>query len=273
MLRADRAHLRRWARSPKGLFTAILLLLTIPAAQGAGWSLVLPPLVAAMVAAMLLDTPLLRWRDGSWSIPDGALLTGWLVGLVLSPYVGWRVAAATGAFGIVAKHVLRVKRANVLNPAAAGLVASYVLFDTGQNWWGALPELPAPWTALLLATATFITWRLRKAPLALAFLGAHFLLATTVAFVGDPARVAELFRAPDLQMALFFAGFMATDPPTSPPHARDQVTYGVVAAVASFALYLSIGAVYFLVGGLLVANCWEGWRKWQRVRARPIPAR
>jgi Na+-translocating ferredoxin:NAD+ oxidoreductase RnfD subunit len=264
MPHVDAAHLRRWARSPKGLFAGILLLLTVPAAQQAGWALVLPPLGAAIGACMLLDLPLLRWRDGAWGVPDGALLTGWLVGVVLSPYVGWRVAAATGALAIVAKHLLRVKRANVLNPAAAGLVASALAFDTGQNWWGALPALPLPYLGLVLATAVFMSRRLNKLPLVLAFLGVHFALATLAAYLGDPARVAELFRAPDLHMALFFAGFMATDPPTSPTRPREQLQYGAIAAVSGLLLYVGVGAVYFLLGGLLVANLWEGWRKWRR---------
>lgn len=258
-------HAPRWLRSPKGLFTVILSLLTLPAAQHGGWGLVAPGLVAAVSVAMLLDLPLIRWRDGAWSVPDGAMLTGWLVGLVLSPHVAWPIAAATAAVGIAAKHALRVKRANVLNPAAAALVASYYLFDTGQNWWGALPELPAPWIAAVLATGGFITWRLNKLPLVLAFLGVHFGLATLAAYVSDPARVAELYRAPDVHMALFFAGFMATDPPTSPPKARDQMVFGLIAGVASMLLYLLVGAVYFLLGGLLVANFWEGVRKWQRL--------
>jgi Na+-translocating ferredoxin:NAD+ oxidoreductase RnfD subunit len=215
--------------------------------------------------AMLLDLPLIRWRDGKWSVPDGAMLTGWLVGLVLSPHVAWPIAAATAATGIAAKHALRVKRANVFNPAAAALVASYYLFDTGQNWWGALPELPSMWIGVVLITGLFISWRLNKLPLVFAFLGAHFTLATVAAYLGDPTPVAELYRAPDVHMALFFAGFMATDPPTSPPKPRDQVTFGLIAAVASFALFMLVGAVYFLLGGLLVANLWEGWRKWQRV--------
>lgn len=258
-------HLPRWLRSPKGLFTGILLVLTVPAAQHSGWALVLPGLVSAIAVAMLLDAPLIRRRDGKWSVPDGAMLTGWLVALVLSPHVAWPVAAATAGTGIVAKHALRVKRANVLNPAAAALVASYYLFDTGQNWWGALPELPSWWIAAVLVTALFMAWRLAKLPLVLAFLTVHFTLATIAAYIGDPAHVAELYRAPDVHMAVFFAGFMATDPPTSPPKANDQLVFGIIAALTSFALFMMVGAVYFLLGGLLVANLWEGWRKWQRV--------
>lgn len=267
-LRADWPHLYRWIRSPKGLFAGVLLLLTVPAVVHTGWRLVMPSLAAAVVTAALIDVPLLRWRDREWSVPDGAMLTGWLVALVLSPHQPWYIAATAAAIGIVAKHALRVRRANVLNPAAAGLVASYYLFGSGQSWWGALPELPWPWILLLLAAALFMTRRLHKAPLALSFLGVYFLIATLLAYVGDPARMAALYRAPDVHMALFFAGFMATDPPTSPPRYGDQLRYGAIAAVVSMLLYMTVGAVYFLLGGLLVANLWEGWRKWRHTKKR-----
>jgi hypothetical protein len=75
-----------------------------------------------------------------------------------------------------------------------------------------------------------------------------------------------LYRAPDLHAALFFAFFMVTDPPTSPPKHRDQLVYGVIVAVVSLAVFELVHAVYFLLAGLLVANVWEAARKW-RIRA------
>ena len=57
----------------------------------------------------------------------------------------------------------------------------------------------------------FVTHRVNKLPIVLAFLGAYYLLFTVAAFAGDPRRVAEIFRPPDLHMALFFAFFMLTD--------------------------------------------------------------
>jgi len=54
---------------------------------------------------------------------------------------------------------------------------------------------------------------------------------------------------------------MLTDPPTSPVRYRDQVVYGGIVAVASTALYLTLGGVYFLPAGLLVGNAWEAGRR------------
>jgi hypothetical protein len=60
---------------------------------------------------------------------------------------------------------------------------------------------------------------------------------------------------------------MSTDPPTSPPGHREQVIYGVITAVVSYATFQLVGAAYFMLAGLLVANVWEARR---RVRARRL---
>ncbi len=268
--RSASENLWRFVRTPKGLLTVVLVVLVAGAGFGEGFALVAPCVLAAVVVAMLLDTPILRWREGRWEFPSGALLTGLLVAMVLSPHEPWYVAAVTSAVGVLSKYVVRTRSANVFNPAALALVATFYLFDTGQSWWGALPELPLVAVTLLGATGLFITDRVNKMPLVLAFLGVYYLLSTAVAFAGDPAGVAELYRAPDLHAALFFAFFMATDPPTSPPKYRDQVVYGIIVAVVAFAVFEFIGAAYFLLAGLLVANVWEAWRR-VRAHARKAP--
>ena len=246
----------------------MLAVLVAAAAAGAGVALVAPLVAASVLAAIAVDVLILRVRDASWTFPDGALLTGLFVAMILSPHERWYVGAVTAVVGVCSKYVVRVRNANVFNPAALALVATFYVFDTGQSWWGALPELPAAALVVLFATGIFITRRVNKMAGVLAFLGCYYLLFTITAFVGEPGRVAELYRAPDLHAALFFAFFMVTDPPTSPPKPRDQITYGAITAVASYAAFELLGAAYFLLAGLLVANVWEAWRKSRRGRAR-----
>ena len=245
-----------------------MVILSVLATLGEGAGLVTPVLAGAVVPAMLIDAPILRLRGGKWDFPDGALLTGLFVALILSPHEPWHVAAVTSAIAVASKYAFRTHRANVFNPAALALVATFYMFDTGQSWWGALPEITPFALVVLVGTGVYITRRVNKAPAVLAFLGAYFLLFTTTAFAGDPARVAEVYRAPDLHASLFFAFFMVTDPPTSPPKHREQVVYGVIVAVVSYAVFELIGAAYFLLAGLLVANAWEAARRWRRGRTR-----
>lgn len=253
--------LRRFFRTPKGLLTVILPILIFAATFGASAALIFPRVALAAVVAMAIDAPILRWREKRWEFPSGALLTGLLVAMVLTPHEPMLAIAVTSAVGVLSKYIIRTRSANVFNPAALALVATFYLFDTGQSWWGALPELPIIAIALLAATGIFITDRVNKMPVVIAFLGVYFLLCTIVAFTGNPAGVAELYRAPDLHAAMFFAFFMVTDPPTSPPKHRDQIVYGIIVAVVSFAVFEFVGAAYFLLAGLLVANVWEAWRR------------
>ncbi|MFI5311383.1 MAG: RnfABCDGE type electron transport complex subunit D [Gemmatimonadales bacterium] len=251
----------RFFRTPKGLLIIVLALLSAVAALGEGVMLVLPGLFAGVAAAMLVDVSILWMRKGKWIFPDGALLTGLIVAMILSPREPWYVTAITSAIGVVSKYLFRVRTANVFNPAALALVATFYVFDTAQSWWGALSEIPPVASVVLLATGAFIAQRVNKIPVMLAFLGSYYLLFTITALVGDPAKVAELYVAPDVQTALFFAFFMVTDPPTSPPGHRDQVVYGVITGVVSYAAFELIGAAYYLLAGLLVANVWEAWRR------------
>lgn len=255
-------------RSPKGLLTVILFALVVVASTAT--SRVWPDVVAAIAAGMLVDAPILRWRKRRWEFPSGALLTGLIVAMVLAPQEPWYVAAVTTALGVASKYVVRAATANTFNPAALALVAAFYLFDAGESWWGALPELSPIAVVLLVASGLFIADRVTRLHAVFAFLATYFLLFTASAYVGDPARVAELYRAPDVHAALYFAFFMVSDPPTSPPRPRDQVVFGMLTGVACFLAFELIGAAWWLPGGLLVANAWEGWRR-QRVRARRSP--
>ena len=258
--------LGRFFRTPKGLTLIVLAVLVVVAGAGR-FALVAPGVVASVVAAMIVDAPILRILKKRWAFPSGALLTGLIVAMVLSPYQKWYIAAATAVVGVISKYLVRVHSANVFNPAALALVATFYVFHTGQSWWGALPELPMIAIVVLFATGLFIAQRMNKFPAVLAFLGAYYLLATFGTFLGDPKTVAELYRAPDLHAALYFAFFMVTDPPTSPPSARDQIVFGIITAAAAFAIFDVVHSAYFLLAGLLVANAWEGWRR-VRLRAK-----
>jgi Na+-translocating ferredoxin:NAD+ oxidoreductase RnfD subunit len=262
---------RRFFRTPKGLLILILAALVAIAAPHEGIAIVAPPLLSAVLLAGSIDALILRYRHKHWEFPDGAVLTALLVAMVLSAQGPWYYAPLTAAAGVISKYIFRSRAANVFNPAALGIVATFYIFNTGQSWWGALPEVHPAAQLVLLATGWFIVDRVNKMPLVLAFLGSYFLLFTVAAFVGNPVPVAEIFRTPDLQAALFFAVFILSDPPTSPVKYHDQLIFGVLVAVVSFAVFQWIGAVYYLLAGVLAGNAWEAWRRVHRRSVRGFP--
>lgn len=259
--------LRRYVRTPKGLLVVVLLTLTAVSARVEGVRFVAPGVIAAVGAAVMLDLLVARWRRGRWGSPDGAVLTGLLIGGVLSSFEPWYVAAAAAFVGIAAKHLVRVGRANVFNPAALGLVVVFHLFDTAQNWWGAMPAIvPAAAWPLLLASGALVAHRVNKLPLLLSFTAAFFSLCAAAAFLLDPADLAEVFVAPDLLAIVYFACFMLTDPPTSPSRVLPQVVGGALVALVSVVVFVRLASADYLLVGVLAGNVFEALRR--RVQRR-----
>jgi enediyne biosynthesis protein E5 len=263
-----RRALAHFFRTPKGLLTIVLAALTAAAAPVVGVQLVLPSLAGAVAGGAMVDLVVLRIRKGGWEFPSGAVLTGLIIAMVLRPQEPWYVGACTCVAAVASKYIFRTRAANIFNPAALALVAMFYVFHSGQSWWGALPELPPAAIVVLLVSGMFIADRVNKLPMVLAFLGSYYLLFTVTAFVSDPGRVAEIFRAPDLHAVLYFAFFILTDPPTSPTKYRDQMLCSVIVAVVSYAVFEWVGAAYYLLAGVLVGNVWETWRRWQAKRER-----
>lgn len=257
----------RFSRTPKGLLLVILAAISALAVRQEGAEVALPGLAAAIAAGVAVDVPLLRINRGRWTFPAAGILTAMIVALVLSPAEPWPVPVLTTVAAVTSKHVFRTRLANVFNPAALGLVVAGAFFGSGQSWWGALPDAGPVSVLVLLAAGWFVADRINKGPLVLVFLGVHFLLFAVASFVGSGTVVGEIFRAPDLQAALFFAFFMLDDPPTCPVRYRDQAIFAVVVAGASFWVFEQFGAVYFLPAGLLAGNVYEAVRKsWPRRR-------
>jgi Na+-translocating ferredoxin:NAD+ oxidoreductase RnfD subunit len=253
-------------KSPKGLLTLLLVLLAAIAAPGEGGGVVVRNMGAAVLAAGSLDLVILRIRNGAWEYPGGAVLTAMIVAMVMRAQEPWMVPVVASVVAVLSKYLIRTRQANVFNPAALALVLMFYLMPHGQSWWGALPEVSPLWLrAVLLAGGLYLTSRVNKLPLVLTFLGAYFCLFTATAFLGDARHVAEIFRSPDIDAAIYFTLVILTDPPTSPPKYQGQWVFGLITAVASYAVFMAFGVAYFMLAGVLVGNVWEAW---QRVHKR-----
>lgn len=261
----------RFGRTPKGLMLLVFLGLAaaaLPTTAGPAATMML----GAAIAAAVLEVSIEFGLSGASGFPSGALLTGMFVAGVLSPFAGLTVVVVTALFAILAKHVLRIGGTHVFNPAALALLIAALALGTGQSWWAALPEMGVVGVAILVVSGLFIAQRINKLPMIAAFFAVYFAAFTSSAFSSSPAQVAEVFRAPDLHAALFFAFFMLDDPPTSPVRYRDQVAFGVLVAVGAFAVFIWLGGVYYLFAGLLAGNAVEAARRlvvrWRRSQAR-----
>lgn len=249
-------------KSPKGLLTILLFILTLVAAPVEGGAVVALNMGASVLAAGIVDLVILRLRKGHWEYPSGAVLTAMIVVMVMRAQEPWIVPMVTSVAAVLSKYLLRTRQANVFNPAALALVVMFYAMPHGQSWWGALPEVSAQWLHVpLVVGGIYLANRVNKLPLVLCFLGIYFCLFTTTAFLGDARRVVEIFRSPDVNAVLYFTLVILTDPPTSPAKYRGQWIFGGIVAVFSYAVFMAFGVAYFLLAGVLAGNVWEAWRR------------
>jgi Na+-translocating ferredoxin:NAD+ oxidoreductase RnfD subunit len=268
-------ELRRWLRSPKGNLTLLLCVFIAVAAPVVGTGRIVGQVVAAVLISIAIDLGVSLARRGTVARPDGGLITGLIVGMVLGPGAPLGVTVAAAGLAMASKHVLRVPQFHLFNPAAFGLLASLVVLPSGQSWWGALGDLPAPFLAIPLIGGALVARRVNRLPSVISFFGAYFAAFSLAAVVvgGTNPSLAAVFRPPFLNAAVFFGFLMLTDPATSPSRLADQLLFGAVTGIVSAAAFVTTHGLHYLFIGLLVANAWFAVQR-TRVRAplNPVPA-
>ncbi|TXK73856.1 RnfABCDGE type electron transport complex subunit D [Paenibacillus sp. N3.4] len=258
-----------WAKKPKGyVINAMLAFLLLSAI----WSFDIKGVYNVVVAvgvSIATDILCSRFSKRKPVFPDGAVVTGLIIALILSTATSWYMVAATSIMAILSKHLLVYKKKPVFNPAALGLLLSILFFQTGQSWWGAFGDLPGWTVVFLLIGGYMITNRVNKFPQVFSFLGMYFSLLCIMGLV-HYGNAGDALRSPFINASLFFAFFMLTDPPTSPAKYKDQVIFGILSAVVGSIVYGVFGGLTYLFIGLLIGNLYHLLKTIASSRARKV---
>jgi len=262
--------LKQWIKSPKAHVSFIILaFLAVASLATHSWAGAFNVLLAA-VTALLVDVLCSVIEKRKRIFPDGAVITGLIVAVILSITSPWYVVIATSAISILSKHLIAYKNRPIFNPAAFGLLLSVPLFHSQQSWWGAFGDLSGWYVPLLLIGGYLVTNRVQKFPQVFTFLGVY-LLALFVMSRGilpsdsgvlQAGGFYDALRPPFINATLFFALLMLTDLPTSPTKTGDQIVFGTVAALTGAVIYGVYGGLIYLYVGLLIGNLYH----WVRAR-------
>lgn len=252
--------IRRFLNTPKGIVLSVLAGLTLLAALRPQDHLVLVNVLVAVVTGLLVDGAVALLQKRKRLFSDGAVITGLIVASVLGHATPLWIVAATTVIALISKHIMVIGRKPLFNPAAVGLLVAIWVFHAGESWWASLALMPAWMTLIVLIAGLTVAVRVNKFPQVTAFLGTYFglLLVMAISHTGLPSDTpADALRVPFVNSALYLAFFMLTDPPTSPAAYRQQVLFGILAAVVATAIFATVGGLSYLLLGLLSANLWK----------------
>jgi Na+-translocating ferredoxin:NAD+ oxidoreductase RnfD subunit len=265
-----------------------LTTLVIVAIYAYGTEYVLPQVLIATFTASFLDATLHFVKKGRWLLSKGAMISGLIIGLIMTRGQVWYVPLVAAVLAIVSKHTVRWKGRNILNPAALSVAATSFIFpiglrlhhvgylDGGPGLYFAYSYLRlGSWDALILShhgwvgsasaigvvvLGSLAVYEVRRYILALSFLTAYIWLFIGFAVATNQDVIVRLSLETLASGVLFFAFFMITDPPTSTSTEGGQLVLGVAAAVTTFIFRIALSLVVpslpcnSLLLGLLTAN-------------------
>lgn len=211
----------------------------------------------SVLTGAVFDLIMGMYQERKNLFPDGAIVTGLIISLVLSAATPWYLCSMITLIALLSKHFLKNNRKPLFNPAAFGLLVAIVLFSSMESWWGGLSMLPAWCVVFLLIGGYLVVNRVNKFPLVFAFLGTYFLLLLVLGYFHVGNVAGDELRVPFLNSTLFLAFFMLTDPLTSPAKYKDQIIFGMITAIVAALLYAAYGWLGYLLGALLTANVWS----------------
>jgi ferredoxin-NADP reductase/Na+-translocating ferredoxin:NAD+ oxidoreductase RnfD subunit len=173
---------------------------------------------------------------------ESAYITAFILFFLLTPpgnFFEAFLTAGAGALAVASKYFFVYKKKHFLNPAAAGAFL-LGLFGFGLSvWWVATPIL-----SVLTAIVGFLVARkIRRLPLYFTFI-LFALLSVALFAYSNGANPWQTALESLLSWPVFFlAGFMLTEPLTTPPTRSLQIIYGLLVGLL-FALPFEAGPVF-----------------------------
>lgn len=179
--------------------------------------------VVAAVTSILVDGLCGFARDRRFKFSESALITGLLIGFVLSAQEPVGTTLAACALAILSKHLIRIKGQHLFNPAAFGALAAVVVFPSGTEWYGA-----SLWY-LIIPLGIYFVSRLKRLPTVLAFYLTAAVLTGAQAWLQRTSFIDGI-----LYLNHFFIFIMLIEPKTSPFDKRGMIGFGALASILCF---------------------------------------
>lgn len=179
----------------------------------------------AVLVTVCIELVLTYARKRRLFFPASALVTGLLIGLIISPHEPPMVFLLAAFLAIASKHIFRLgEHRHIFNPAAFGILG--VAFITGAPvaWWAVSFS---PWIIPLIVSASYTLYQLKRLWLPITFLatyGLYFLL-----FVPKETLLPILLDG----TVFLFAFVMLPEPITSPSAGRWKYAFGPLVFVVS----------------------------------------
>jgi Na+-translocating ferredoxin:NAD+ oxidoreductase RnfD subunit len=90
----------------------------------------------AVVSALAVESIVLYVKTKAFRVTESSIITGLIVGYVLSSDQAWWMFVFASSLAILSKYVMRVHKKHIFNPAAMGIFFALIFLNASTQWKG-----------------------------------------------------------------------------------------------------------------------------------------
>ncbi|MCX5687257.1 MAG: RnfABCDGE type electron transport complex subunit D [Candidatus Omnitrophica bacterium] len=180
-----------------------------------------------LIAAIATDSIIRYLKTKKIIITESSVVSGLIIGYVLSSSQVWWIVALASILAIASKHLIRFKARHIFNPAGLGVLIAVFLLSSSTEWKGAYL-----WY-LIVPSGVYFAFKIRKHEL----VGSYFI--TSFILFGSQAVIqnVQIFNILGY-LNYFFIFIMLIEPMTTPMTYYGKIIFGSGVGALVFVLYL-----------------------------------
>lgn len=213
---------------PKSIKTQLIIYLTcfalFLAAKNQDWRFLFVIFIAAF-SAVAIEACLSYFKTKIFQISESAIITGLIIGFVLSSDGQWWKFVLASFIAIIGKYLIRFKGKHIFNPAATGIILTIIFLGAWTQWKGTYA-----WY-IIIPLGFYFAFKLKKIEVVLSYIIVSLVLFGTQAFLQKVSLI-NIFG----YFSYFYIFVMVIEPKTTPLKPLSKYIFGVAVAVLIFVL-------------------------------------
>ena len=181
----------------------------------------------SLIFAIAADSFITYLKTKKLIITESSIVSGLIIGYVLSSGQVWWITALASILAISSKHLVRFKSRHVFNPAGFGILMTAFLLGASTEWKGAYL-----WY-VIIPFGIYFSFKIRKLEIIAGYFTASLILFGGQALM-QRVNILDVFG----YLNYFFIFIMLIEPMTTPAAHYGKVIFGVGAGALIFILYL-----------------------------------
>jgi Na+-translocating ferredoxin:NAD+ oxidoreductase RnfD subunit len=179
----------------------------------------------AVFSAVIIEICLSYFKTKIFQISESAIITGLIIGFVLSSDGQWWKFVLTSFVAIISKYLIGFRKKHIFNPAAFGIFLTIMFLGASTQWRGTYT-----WY-ILIPLGFYFAFKLKKIQVLIGYIIVSWLLFAGQAFL-QKIHLGNIFG----YFSYFYIFVMIIEPKTTPLKPLGKYLFGAAVAVLIFIL-------------------------------------